>query len=333
MTEPNEIEFHERVRRPFLSGTAARSGIILGSALLFVVGAVAVMGASPSPSAPTGADPIGRRVVRARDRAECRAARPQRRPGPGPGFGFGGFGAFGFGRGGPGLGFGDITITAINGSDLSLKTADGWTRTITVTADTTITRAGTAIKVTDLKVGDEIRFAQTKNDDGTYTVTKIELVLPSVAGQVTAIDGSTITVKRFDGTTQTIHVDASTTYTVAGVTSPTLVRHQGRRVHRRAGHPARRRLARRRGRPRRVRDGLRAPRRPGRPRQGRAERGAIRHAWLTRGRSSTGTWAAPGRRDDPLGRRVADSQQRLMRRGFHGGNVPMPSSTRLEFPR
>ena len=220
MTEPNEIEFHERVRRPFLAGTAARSGIILGSALLFLVGAVAVMGASPSPSAPTGADPSA--GSSSAPGTAPNGAPPDHSGGPGPGFGFGGFGAFGFGRGGPGFGFGDITITAIDGSDLALKTADGWTRTITVTADTDITRAGTAIKVTDLKIGDEIRFAQTKNDDGTYTVTRIELVLPSVAGQVTAVDGSTITVKRFDGTTQTIHVDASTTYTVAGVTTPTL---------------------------------------------------------------------------------------------------------------
>ena len=70
--------------------------------------------------------------------------------------------------------------------------------------------------------GDEIRFAQTRNADGTYTVTKIQLVIPSVAGQVTAVDGSTITVKRLDGTTETIHVDASTAYTVAGVTTATL---------------------------------------------------------------------------------------------------------------
>jgi Domain of unknown function (DUF5666) len=218
MTEPNEIEFSERVRRPFLSGSAARGGIVLGSALLIVVGAVAVMGASPSPSASTGADPSA-------GASSAPGTAPNLAPRDhmgGPGFGFGGFGAFGVGRGGPGIGFGDITITAIDNQDLSLKTADGWKRTITVTADTTITRAGTAIKVTDLKVGDQVRFAQTRNDDGTYTITKIELVLPSVAGQVTAIDGSTITVKRFDGTTQSIHVDSSTTYTVAGVTNPTL---------------------------------------------------------------------------------------------------------------
>jgi hypothetical protein len=212
MTEPNEIEFRERVRRPFLSGTAARSGIILGSALLFVVGALAVMGASPSPSAPTGADPSA-------GASSAPGTTPNLAPrdhNGGPGFKF----DFGFGRGG--FGFGEITITAINGSEVTLKTADGWTRTIAVTADTTITRAGTTITLADLKVGDEVRFAQTRNADGTYTVTRIQQVIPSVAGQVTAVDGSTITVKRFDGTTATIHVDASTTYTVAGVTTPTL---------------------------------------------------------------------------------------------------------------
>jgi Domain of unknown function (DUF5666) len=211
MTEPNEIEFSERVRRPFLSGSAARGGIVLGSALLIVVGAVAVMGASPSPTAPTGADPT----------AVPSGAPRDHRAGPGfGGFGAFGFGGFGIGRGGPG--FGGTSITAISGSDLSLKTEDGWTRTITVTGDTTITRAGATIAAGDLKVGDQILFAQKKNDDGTFTITKIQLVIPSVTGQVSAIDGSTITVKQFGGTTQTIHVDSSTTYTVSGVTDPTL---------------------------------------------------------------------------------------------------------------
>ena len=113
-----------------------------------------------------------------------------------------------------------MTITAINGSNLSLKTDDGWTRTIAVTSDTAITRAGTTIAVGDLKVGDEIAFRQDRQDDGTYTITEIHVVLPTVAGQVTKIDGSTITVQRMDGTTQVIHVDGSTTYRVNGVDEP-----------------------------------------------------------------------------------------------------------------
>ncbi len=218
MTEPDQIEFTERIRRPILSSGVVRGGMVLGAALLMVVGVMSAMGASPSPSTgadpspsasgapvgPNGAQPGGPKL----DGHGFRFA---------PGFGdFGGFGGRGFG-----VGLGGVTITAINGSNISLKTDDGWTRTITVTSDTAITRAGTTIAVGDLKVGDEISFNQDRQDDGTYTITEIRVVLPTVAGQVTKVDGSTITVKRFDGTTQTIHVDAGTTFRIAGVTNPT----------------------------------------------------------------------------------------------------------------
>ena len=76
----------------------------------------------------------------------------------------------------------------VDGSNVSLKTDDGWTRTIAVTADTKITKGGATIKVGDLAVGDHVRIAQDRASDGTYTVTAIIVVLPSVAGQVSAID-------------------------------------------------------------------------------------------------------------------------------------------------
>ena len=182
MTEPDQIEFTERIRRPILSGGVARAGMVLGAALLFVVGVMSAMGASPSPS--TGADPS---AGASGAPADPNGTRPNGDHKFGFGPGFGGLGSFG-GRG-FGIGFGGVTITAINGSNLSLKTDDGWTRTITVTSDTTITRAGTTIAVSDLKVGDEIALPQDRQDDGTYTVTEIRVVLPSVAGQVTAVDG------------------------------------------------------------------------------------------------------------------------------------------------
>jgi hypothetical protein len=115
-----------------------------------------------------------------------------------------------------------ITITAINGSDLTVTATDGWTRTISVTADTTIRRAGQAITLTDLAVGDEIRFRQERNDDGSYSVNAIEVILPHVAGQVTATSADGFTVERPDGTTMTIHVGATTTYRVRGVENATL---------------------------------------------------------------------------------------------------------------
>jgi hypothetical protein len=128
------------------------------------------------------------------------------------------------GSGGPGglIGLREITISAISGSDVTVGTPDGWTRTINVGSTTTIKRAGQTIAVTDLKVGDEIRFQQQRNADGTFTVTAIEVVLPRVTGQVSATTSDTITVQRADGTTMTIHVGSDTSYKVRGVDNATI---------------------------------------------------------------------------------------------------------------
>jgi len=210
--EPNEVEFHEKVQTPIGRTRAARAGIVGAAAFLFVVGAVAAMGASPSPS--TGAAPAATTAPDATT-APGSSAEPDTTKLDPDRHGFGGFGRGDFGGFGR-FGFRDITITAINGSDLSLKTDDGWTRTITVTSTTTITKGGATITVGDLAVGDQIVFAQDRATDGTYSVTAIHVVLPSVVGQVTAIDGNTITVTQPRGTTATIHVDGSTTYEVNG---------------------------------------------------------------------------------------------------------------------
>jgi hypothetical protein len=219
--ESNEVvfheEYHEQVGKPANRSSARRAGIVAGSALLFLVGAVAMMGASPAPA--TGADPAASAQPDPSAAPAASGAPGKTRPdgrrfgpfgrggfGPGPG-GFGGFGA---------IGFRDIAITAINGSDLSLKTDDGWTRTITVASTTTITKGGATIKVGDLAVGDQIHFAETKAADGSYSITAIVVVLPTIVGQVKAIDGDTLTVTQPGGATATIHVDGSTTYRVNG---------------------------------------------------------------------------------------------------------------------
>ncbi len=112
------------------------------------------------------------------------------------------------------LGFGQITITAISGPSVSLKTADGWTRTIAIAGDTVLMKGDATIALGDLKVGDDVRFKQTRQDDGTFKITGLHVVLPKVGGAVTAVDGSTITVTQRDGTTATIKVTSSTTYTI-----------------------------------------------------------------------------------------------------------------------
>jgi hypothetical protein len=214
--KPNEVAFHEKVETSIGRSPAARVGIVAGAAFLFVVGAVAAMGASPAPS--TGADPAANPAASAAPGSSTApgATKPDGvRPGFGGPGGFGGFGGFGpgaFAR----LGARDITITAINGSDLSLKTDDGWTRTISVTSTTAITKGGATITVSYLAVGDQIAFAQDRAADGTYTVTAIRVILPTTGGQVSAVNGNTITVTQPGGTTATIHVDGNTKYQVNG---------------------------------------------------------------------------------------------------------------------
>jgi hypothetical protein len=209
------VAFAGPVQRSEGRSIATRVGILAGSAVLLLVGVVAVMGASPSPA--TGAGPS----AAPGSTAAPAASAPSSGKGPrGPlsafGLPFGGGPGVGGGPGFHGFGLGGITVTAVDGSNVSLKTDDGWTRTIAVTADTKITKGGATIKVGDLAGGDHVRIAQTRASDGTYTVNAIIVVLPSLAGQVSAIAGDTLTVTQPGGTTATIHVAGSTTYRVNG---------------------------------------------------------------------------------------------------------------------
>ena len=127
------------------------------------------------------------------------------------------------GRGGRGLadgrglaggrGRGAITITAIDGTKLSLETENGWTRTIDA-ADATVTEGGQTVELSTLDVGDQVVFRETRDDDGTYTVTAIAVVQPSVAGTVASVSGSTVTVTTRDGTSQKVTLTDATTYTL-----------------------------------------------------------------------------------------------------------------------
>jgi len=190
MTEP-EIRFSERLSTRHLRRTA----VLIGASLAIVVGAAVTMGASPSASPATPG-------ATTQPQASADPAKPDRELGKG--FGRGGFD-------GPGR-FGAVRITSISGSNLTLKTEDGWTRTIAITSTTTITKDGATIGAGDLSVGDQIRFRQNRASDGTFTITAIDVVLPKVAGTVTAITADSITVTGRDGTSRTITTTSSTTY-------------------------------------------------------------------------------------------------------------------------
>ena len=169
-----------------------------------------------------GAVDGGCRQRAARQRAERRperrtgrlaGTRPERRRLERPhNDGGGGRGMMGGRMGGRGM-FDDITITGITGSQIALKTADGWTRTIDASG-ATVEKDGKTATLADLTVGDQVKFQETRGADGTYKVTAIAVVQPHVAGTVAAVDATSITITEFDGTTAKVVLTGSTTYEI-----------------------------------------------------------------------------------------------------------------------
>jgi len=164
--------------------------VVAGAILLVVVAAATSMAASPAPSGST--DLQGSLAL-----------------GGVPGLD--GSTALDDGRSGR-HGFRDITITAISGNDVTLGTPDGWRRTISVTDAVNLTKVGQDIAVGDLKVGDSIRFRQQRNADGTFTVTDLAVVVPTIRGQASAVTSGGFKVTTRDGSVWTVTVNGSTKY-------------------------------------------------------------------------------------------------------------------------
>ncbi len=195
--------------------TRSRSRLPLGLALAAgLVGVVAiaagVAAGGPSGTASGAANAVP--LIAAASPTPSADADGQRGPGGGPGMD-GMHGMHGM--------RGAVTVTAIDGTRLSLRTDDGWTRTID-TAGATISKDGATASLADIKVGDEVAFAQQRNADGSYTITSVTIVLPHVGGTVTATSASSITLKDRDGAAVTVQVTSATTYEVAGKSNATL---------------------------------------------------------------------------------------------------------------
>ncbi len=185
-----------------------RMGLLIAAGLALAV-PIIVITAAPRAQAPTLAAGASASAEASDDHEvgpkKDKTLKSNNGHGNGHGNGNGGMKGFGSPRG-------PITIRAITGSQVSLATEDGWSRTITVTPATVITRGGQPIPVGDLRIGDQIRFSQTRNDDGSYAITAIVVPTPTAGGEVTAVDASSITVKGKDGSTKVIAVTEATVY-------------------------------------------------------------------------------------------------------------------------
>lgn len=111
-----------------------------------------------------------------------------------------------------------LTVTKVDtaANMITATGRSGQTVTITVSATTTYSRAGATIGLGDIHPTDRIAVQGTRTAAGAITATKIEIVLPRLAGVITAASNGTLTLTGFDGATQMVNVNAQTTYERAG---------------------------------------------------------------------------------------------------------------------
>jgi hypothetical protein len=115
------------------------------------------------------------------------------------------------------------TITEINGDKITLKDMRGTTATIKVTPSTQYRRDRQPAKFADFKVGDMVVVRGESTGENAWTAQGImlnagggamreQLGKKFIAGEVTKIEDTKLTIKRIDGETQVIEVDENTSF-------------------------------------------------------------------------------------------------------------------------
>jgi hypothetical protein len=110
-------------------------------------------------------------------------------------------------------------VTNVSGTTLTLTTFDGATHTVTVSASTRYQKAGQSATLADISSGTAIVVAGTTNSDGSLSAVRVTIQEPRVAGQVTAVNGSSYTVSGAFGQSYTVATTSSTTYVNADGTT------------------------------------------------------------------------------------------------------------------
>ena len=157
--------------------------IVVVAVVAMIAVVAAATGSPRTLNAGSNGTPNGALAAAASPEASGAAAspKPSGAPDKAGGEGWKAGGGLRLGIGGRGAGLGRITITAIDGSQLSLRTDNGWTRTIDA-SNAEVYRGETEIALSDLQVGDQILFREVRTSNGSTTITRIQVLDPSVRG-------------------------------------------------------------------------------------------------------------------------------------------------------
>ena len=106
------------------------------------------------------------------------------------------------------------TVTAVTSSLVTLHRLNGAAGTYTITPGTVVTEGSTAMTATSLVVGDKVSIIV--NSSAPTTAFKINIELAHLAGTVSAVGGTAITIIAGQGFGRTVAVSPTTIFTEAG---------------------------------------------------------------------------------------------------------------------
>jgi hypothetical protein len=102
-------------------------------------------------------------------------------------------------------------VTVVNGSTLTITGFDSSAHTVILGASTKYTRAGQIAAQSDVTTGTSINVEGTANADGSLNALLVTIQTPRVAGQVSAVSGSSYTIANRAGTSAVTVVATSST--------------------------------------------------------------------------------------------------------------------------
>jgi hypothetical protein len=66
-------------------------------------------------------------------------------------------------------------VTEVTPTSMTVKTEEGHSVTVAITADTVVKKGDQTAAVADIKVGQKVEIKATRNPDGTFTATSIKI--------------------------------------------------------------------------------------------------------------------------------------------------------------
>ena len=109
------------------------------------------------------------------------------------------------------------TVTSVSGPTIAARARNGATFTITTTSATTFKEAGSTVALSAVQANEHIRVLGIRNQAAkTIQAKSVVIVLPSVTGVVTAVNGSTLTVTGRNAVRSTITLGGNAKIEQAG---------------------------------------------------------------------------------------------------------------------